>query len=56
MKKNADLPSNPALPTQPTTYLEAPALERLKNVQNLVKRNWTGIKTDHSGRPGSVIY
>eukprot|EP00347_Sterkiella_histriomuscorum_P021171 403334979 len=37
-----------------TTYLESSALERLKNIQNFVKRSWQGVQVDHSGRPGTA--
>jgi len=35
--------------------VESSALERLKNIQNLIKRNWNGIQVDHSGRPGMLF-
>ena len=41
--------------TQPSTYVENSALERLKNIQSLVKRNWHGVSVEHSGKPGMRI-
>ena len=41
---------------QSTTYVEQGALDRLKNIQNLTKRNWQGVAVDHSGRPGKIDF
>jgi hypothetical protein len=31
------------------------ALDRLKSIQSNFKKNWTGILTEHSGRPGTSL-
>jgi hypothetical protein len=31
------------------------ALDRLKSIQSNFKKNWNGVLTEHSGRPGTSI-